>query len=156
MFYSCVSQNPGKTYLISKIIINILLELVIEKGSPGSESIHAPDYLQKIKYNFDYNYHSNYSLDMLEQEYKVSKYRICRDFMKFYNVSPMKYLNDRRIEAVKDALVNTDKQINEICQLAGFDNTNSLIRLFKMKTGITPMTFRRQPPAYDFMDMPII
>lgn len=156
MFYSRVSSDPGKTYHISKIILNILLELLIEKGSPSSDDSHAPDYLLKIKHDFDFKYNNNYSLDVLEQEYGISKYRICRDFLRFYSISPMKYLNYRRIEAVKDALVNTDKRINEICQLVGFDNTNSLIRLFKMKTGVTPMMFRRQPPASDYMDIPVI
>lgn len=156
IFYSYVSSDSGKTYLISKIILNILLGLIIEKGSRGDISSHVPDYLLRIKHDFDFNYPDNFSLDLLEQEYRISKYRICRDFMRVYHIPPMKYLNSRRIEAAKDALVNTDKRINEICQMVGFDNTNNLIRLFKMKTGVTPMVFRKQLPAQTYIDIPLI
>ena len=105
-------------------------------------------YLIEIKNDFDSNYQNHFSLDALEQKFHVSKYRICREFTIYYDLSPIQYLNRVRIKVAKEALIYTDKRINEVGSMIGFDNTNHFIRLFKQQTGVTPLIFRKQPPAY--------
>lgn len=141
-------NDKAFSYLQTKIILDILLEIAIEKESKEQTADYIPDYLTKIKHNFDTKYQNDYSLNSLEQDYHICKYRICREFTKHYNISPIQYLNMKRIEAAKEALLYTDKRINEIGRMVGFENINLLIRLFKKYTGTTPFNYRKKSPEH--------
>lgn len=58
-------------------------------------------------------------------------------------------MNRIRIEKAKELLISTDEKIVEISQMVGIENTNHFIRLFKEKTGVTPLTYRRETPVID-------
>ena len=92
-------------------------------------------------------YGENYSLDELENTYSVSKYRICREFSKYYGASPVQYLNHKRIEEAKKLLLTTNDTIHEIGSKVGIHNTNHFINLFKRETGATPLAFKQDAPV---------
>lgn len=83
-------------------ITNILTEMAVYSGHPATRRDTIPDYLWEIHHLFDTQYGENYSLDELENTYSVSKYRICREFSKYYGASPVQYLNHKRIEEAKN------------------------------------------------------
>ena len=145
--YTQLNKNESKHFLHTKLIIDILLELILEKNQLQETNNFVPEYLLDIKKEFDIHYQSNFSLDEMEQQYHISKYRLCREFSAQYNFSPIQYLNRKRINVAKEALIYTDKRINEISCMVGFENTNHFIRLFKQQTGVTPLAYRKQPPA---------
>lgn len=149
-FYNQLENNMDKHFLHSKFLMNILMDMLIEKDSLERSPTPIPSYLEIIKRTFDLEYNKPFSLDDLEREYHISKYRICREFSAIFNLSPIHYLNNKRIEVAKIALVSTDKRINEIGTMVGIDNTNHFIRLFKKYTGVTPLIYRKQAPAYYF------
>ena len=111
---------------------------------------HVPSYIADMKKNFDTAFNEPYSLDVLSAKYHVNKFRLCREFAKYYEDTPIQYLNRVRIEKAKDLLLHSDEKINVIGQIVGFENTNHFIRLFKEKTGVTPLTYRRETPVTFF------
>ncbi|BCJ96103.1 hypothetical protein acsn021_36720 [Anaerocolumna cellulosilytica] len=141
--YGLLDSGNANYFLHSKFLLDILLETILEKKQAEEQSAHLPEYLIKIKQCFDENYNTKYSLDSLEETFHISKFQLCREFTAAYGVSPIHYLNTVRINAAKEALVYTDKRINEIGRSTGFDNTNHFIRLFKQKTGVTPLNYRK-------------
>ncbi len=142
-FFDQISIKKSDTsFLYSKFILDIILELFIENKRLAEDNLNKPDYLIQIKQNFENCYEKKYTLDSLEQEYHISKYQICREFTAQFGTSPIQYLNQTRIAIAKDALIYTDKRINEIGRMIGLENTNLFIRLFKKQTGVTPLVFR--------------
>ncbi len=81
-------------------------------------------------------------MEELEEQYHISKYRICREFSAAFGLPPLKYLNKRRIEAAQNLLLSGDKRIHEIAADVGYENTNHFINLFKKETGLTPLVYR--------------
>ena len=81
---------------------------------------------------------------MLEKEYNVSKYRIVKDFTRYYKTSPIYYLSKRRIEAAKALLLSTDYKINEIGRMVGYENSTHFINSFKKQTGSTPLHYKKE------------
>lgn len=146
--YMQLEKHSEKHHLHARLLMDLLFELILEKEQAQEKGITIPEYLIEIKNDFDSNYQNHFSLDALEQKFHVSKYRICREFTIYYDLSPIQYLNRVRIKVAKEALIYTDKRINEVGSMIGFDNTNHFIRLFKQQTGVTPLIFRKQPPAY--------
>ena len=130
--------------LDSRLLTDIFSDLLLEniEGDPMKKKI--PVYLQEMKALFDLAYQENYTLDELEDHFSISKYRLCREFHACYGLSPLQYLNEKRIDIAKDLLLTTDYRVHEVGSLVGIDNTNHFICLFKKKTGMTPLAFRRK------------
>ena len=84
-----------------------------------------------------------YSVNMLEKQLGVSKYRLCREFHEVYSLSPIQYLNRRRIEMAEHFLLTTDHKVHVIGAMVGIENTNHFITLFKKFTGTTPQEYRQ-------------
>ncbi len=144
LLYDVLSKSPDKTLIHVRYISDILFELLMEKSRLSEMNPCVLDYIYEIKYDLDYHYMDDITLELLEQKYHISKYQICREFTKHFHISPIQYLNRRKIEAAKKILLHTDKRINEVGRMVGFENPNNLIRQFKKKTGITPLEYRKQ------------
>lgn len=140
-------NDPLSVCRISMWITNILTEMAVYSCHPATHRDTIPDYLREIHHLFDTQYGENYSLDELENTYSVSKYRICREFSKYYGVSPVQYLNHKRIEEAKKLLLTTNDTIHEIGSKVGIHNTNHFINLFKRETGATPLAFKQDAPV---------
>jgi AraC-like DNA-binding protein len=66
-----------------------------------------------------------------------------RDFYKDYEMSPGKWLSQRRLNFAKELLMSTTNTVQEICYDTGFENPSHFIRVFKNNFGNTPMEFRK-------------
>lgn len=133
--------------LRSRDLINFFTQLYLVRAIERTGSYHIPSYIADMHHRFNTAYFEIYSLDELAVEYKINKFRLCREFAKYYEYTPIQYLNKIRIDKAKELLLNTDEKIVAISQMVGFENTNHFIRLFKEKTGVTPLTYRRETPV---------
>ena len=57
-------------------------------------------------------------------------------------VSPLKYLNDLRIELACKYLRNSNYKINQICFFVGFDNPLYFSKMFRRNMGMSPKEYR--------------
>lgn len=131
----------------SRELINFFTQLYLVRAIEQTGSYHIPSYIANMHQRFINAYQELYSLDELALEYGVNKFRLCREFAKYYEYTPIQYLNKIRIEKAKELLLSTDEKIVDIGQMVGFENTNHFIRLFKEKTGVTPLTYRKETPV---------
>jgi len=65
-------------------------------------------------------------------------------FKKTYNIAPMDYLRNLRIEKAKEMLLYSDFSVTLICEKCGFSNLYSFSRTFKTNVGISPFNFRNK------------
>lgn len=65
------------------------------------------------------------------------------EFTKYYGISPMNYLNRKRIEVCKELLENTDYGISDIAHLTGFSSQSYLSQSFRKSCGMTAGTYRK-------------
>jgi len=123
----------------------MLLSHLLEIENP---ILHVPEYLMEMKQLFDTHYEHSYSLDELESNFSISKYRLCREFSNYFGESPIQYLNRVRIANSKILLQNTNLKVHEIGTKVGIENTNHFINLFKRQEGITPLMYRETRLLY--------
>lgn len=133
----------------SRELVNLFTQLYLVRAIEQTGSYHIPSYIADMHHRFTTAYQEPYSLDELALEYGINKFRLCREFAKYYEYTPIQYLNKIRIEKAKELLLSTDEKIVDIGQMVGIENTNHFIRLFKEKTGVTPLTYRRETPVID-------
>ncbi|MCD8335854.1 MAG: helix-turn-helix transcriptional regulator [Lachnospiraceae bacterium] len=131
----------------SKWIVSILSEICafILSGDQSAENI--PDYIAEMKHTLDTSYQAPFRLEDFEERYSIHRDRLCREFSRCYGTPPLQYLNARRIEAAKDLLITTNMRVYEVGNAVGIENTNHFINLFKNRTGLTPMRFKKSAPA---------
>lgn len=141
---SIVTKSIEDEAVHSKLITDLLTEIIIEKNNSQYKTEIIPSYILKIKELFDNNYSEVHTLDSIAKTFHRSKYKLSRDFTKYMNISPIEYLICRRIENAKELLCQTDDMIHDIGISIGMENTNHFISTFKKKTGVTPLTYRNQ------------
>ncbi|NEU66919.1 helix-turn-helix transcriptional regulator [Spirosoma agri] len=88
----------------------------------------------------DTNYGSPLRLTDIAGEAFFSPFHFIRLFRKFYGRTPHQYLIEVRIKQAKRLLL-TDKKVQEVCFLVGFDSPSSFTGLFRKMTGLTPSEF---------------
>jgi AraC-like DNA-binding protein len=80
--------------------------------------------------------------DLALQCYLCPAYFI-REFKKEYNVSPYRYLINRRLDEAKELLYDKKITIKEICNKVGYEDICSFSKLFKRRFGLSPESFRK-------------
>lgn len=140
-----IQQNYVEKELINaKLLTDILTHLAVTRHHSSLSVPSVPAYLVQIREEFDTNYNLTFSLDGLANKYQINKYRICKDFKKYFAVTPFQYLNTVRLEVAKILLGASTLSVNEISYQVGFENPNYFIQLFKKDSGTTPAVYRKQ------------
>ena len=139
-----ISDKTVVGRLRSNDLLNHLLTEYTIEFLKKEEHSKIPPYIEQIHEMFLEHYEENYSLDDLEVKYNISKYRICREFGEYYGMSPLQFLNRRRIRMACHLLETTSYRVHEIGSMVGIDNTNHFISLFKKYEGCTPLEFKRK------------
>ncbi|AYW46731.1 AraC family transcriptional regulator [Tetragenococcus koreensis] len=98
---------------------------------------------QLIKKYLDENYKKELQLKDIAKEFNISTYYLSHLFFESYQVSPINYINNRRIGEAKLLLLNTNKKIKEIANLLGYTDENYFSHFFKNKTGESPLNYKK-------------
>ncbi len=84
------------------------------------------------------------SLKRLSEVTKVTENHISETLSQFLNSNFFHYVNGYRIEAAKQLLKNSDKQVATIAYESGFNSKSTFNNVFKKSVGTTPTVFRNQ------------
>lgn len=96
-----------------------------------------------IKRYIDTHHKENITLDDLSKHAHISKYYMIHAFKKEYGISPIRYLQFRRIAESKLLLEETRMSAGQIAQILGFSSASQFSQCFKRLTTLSPSEFRR-------------
>jgi AraC-like DNA-binding protein len=100
--------------------------------------------IRKACLYFRENLNSNVNIEKLGDELNVGYSYFRQMFRKYTGISPTQYHLSLRIQKAKDLLVSTDQSFKEIAIDLGFESYFYFSRIFKDKTGKSPMEFRKE------------
>lgn len=92
----------------------------------------------------DNHYATPVTLAVLAESFHINSSYLCKLFKEKMNISFVSYLNQVRIDHVKQLLKNPRFSLEEIAEKTGFNNANYLVRVFKRMTGLTVGEYRRK------------
>ncbi len=72
----------------------------------------------------------------------VTKPYLIRLFTKNFGISPLQYINQKKMEKAQLLLITGDLPIKELAYELGFNDHSYFIRLFKKINGVTPQEYR--------------
>ncbi|MHC2990323.1 AraC family transcriptional regulator [Pontibacter sp. HJ8] len=142
------SQYPGRLLMLQYLVGQMLVQLYrISLG--GQQTIVSADNISKVYYRrfqqlikegHTYKKHvEEYARDLFISTGHLS--RICRGIA---GKSPKEILIDYFITEAQLALSDVDRNISDISYTLGFDDPAYFARLFRKRTGLTPMAFRKK------------
>lgn len=67
-----------------------------------------------------------------------------RDFQAAYDMTPHRWLMQKRLTHARQLLRNSDKAVSDIAFECGFENNSHFSRLFKERYNISPLQYRKQ------------
>lgn len=109
-----------------------LLEM---QADVGSDVTAIQEYILK-------HIHVRHTVESLARHFNMSARNLSRVFSKKSGVTLISFLNDARIDAARRLLESTDLSIKEIAGRCGFENRESLRRLFTRRLEIGPADYR--------------
>lgn len=86
---------------------------------------------------------SHLTVESIAHRFCISKTQLYCIFKEVTGLTVSEYITEYRITKAKDFLINTHWSIEIISQAAGYMNLSSFSRVFKLKTGHSPMEYRK-------------
>lgn len=126
-------------YEIAPILFQIICNLSTKSNKQSIISKTA----KTTKELIDESICTNTTIDDIASKLFLSKSHVIREFTKYYGVSPYNYLINQKIAIAKKMLLLHNMNINEISNQLGFDDSHYFSRLFKKKTGLSPLQYRK-------------
>lgn len=83
------------------------------------------------------------SLSTLIDQTGYSHGHVCREFKKYFNCTPIQYLNKQKMIYSTSLLLNSSISVAEIAQILGYSNQSNYIMAFKNFYGIPPNAWRK-------------
>lgn len=81
------------------------------------------------------------NLDLLAKICRMSKHHFCRNFKEVFGISPIRYLNRKRLSRAKEYMLHSDLNITQIGTKVGFADIHYFSKFFKKHERITPQEF---------------
>ena len=85
-----------------------------------------------------------WTLEILASEVGLSRTALSDRFTLYIGLSPIRYLNQRRLHIAADYLRDTKKQVGLIAQDVGYQAETAFSRAFKRELGTSPLEYRRR------------
>lgn len=90
------------------------------------------------------NYMNNITLEDIANAAMVSKSECLRCFRSHFEMTPIQYLIQCRLEMSRHMLGSTDLSVKEIAAKCGFEDAGYFGRLFRKRCGMTPVAYRSE------------
>lgn len=133
------SDNEQVYLKVSEILFKIILELAKNEEHKNKVSYVA----NIVKEALDNSIYRKITVEELAKEINFSKSQMTREFKKHFGVTPYKYLLDRKIVIAKQLLISTGMRVQEISEALGFVDAYYFSDIFKTKTGLSPLGYRK-------------
>lgn len=141
--------SPSSPQLIKTTLRKLLLEVISDYFMPAVESLlnanQTPDMpLWMLQCIEALNHVDNLAsgMDFLVNVSKRSPEHICRAFQKYLHITPVNFINAKRLVYAANLLSHTDKKIVDIAFEVGFLSLSHFYKIFKLEFHMTPLQYR--------------
>ncbi len=132
--------NPDSRILRS-LLECLLSRLLRDCGEPCAKPQPKPSFEAALQY-LQLHFHENPSLSDTARAAHYNPSHFSAIFHSRMQVTYSDYLNTLRVNCAKKLLLTTDLRVGELAQQCGFGSQTNLQRVFREKTGLTPLAFR--------------
>lgn len=123
------------------IIFHELLQFIHQRNQLAS--VHPiPEAAASMKQYLDNHFQEKVRIDDLTRLVYLSHSQVIRLFRASFGITPLEYVESRRLESARIMLKNTSLPVREIAERCGFSDEHYFSGYFKKRTGMSPRTYR--------------
>ena len=140
------NKKSTDSELLASHLLNSLITLVLTDNTDQTtnELNTITDKIQQIKDYLDRNFQKKIPLDMIADEFFISKYHMSREFKKAYGITIANYIIAKRITYAKELLRFTDRKVEEVGRLCGIEDNSYFNKVFRKLEGMTASEYRKK------------
>jgi len=129
--------------LKSKMLIyDLLRNLYREQYMPGNMSKYYNGLEPALKYINEKYTSEDLNISYLAELCNITTTHFARAFKAIYGITPVKYINNLRMEKAVALLTHTSLSITEISEQTGFSDTSYFSKAFKKIHGVSPLNYK--------------
>ncbi len=123
-------------------MVEILLSYFVKHAHP--KAAFNDKRLTTVLDMIQQNINKRISIEDLAANACLTKSYLIRTFRQTLGISPLQYINHKKIQHAQTLLLGSEMSIQEIAHAVGMDDSSYFIRLFKKQIGFTPQEYRKR------------
>lgn len=128
-----------RSFINLSILTTILSKIISYKSGKKK---NYPNWLAQLINTMESDKNYLKGVSFLYETATRSKEHVSRTFRLELGLTPTEYINDQKLQYASNLLINTNIEIIEIGEMAGFNSHSHFYHLFQNKFKITPKQFR--------------
>ena len=140
-------QYPSESSLVingSTSLFHLSAFELVERSDAKENDLDSLTYVMRAMEFLQKNYSERLSAESLADTANMSKSTFLRHFKRYFDATPLEYLNRYRVKEAQRLLEETDMSVTTIAQECGFFDSSHFIKSFKKQSGVSPAAFRQQ------------
>ena len=137
------NKSPDAEIMSSKLIVDLLTLSLTVKNSAQQYDTALKQKLVSVHNYIDDHFTEDLSLEKLSSEFYISKYYLTREYKRIYGKTIFQHIITARINYGKKLLRFSDKSVEEIAHLCGFNDQSYFARQFKKAENLTCFSYRK-------------
>ncbi len=141
-----VEQKEADYSHVCQDLLDILIVVLLRVTGASIKAIEtkrSSKECDRVKRYIDSHFTEDLSLEYLAEMTHLSKFYLVHIFKKEVGVTPIAYLNNKRIEESRSLLSSTNHPISKISEHLGFATQSYFGYCFKAQVGVTPVEYRK-------------
>ena len=145
LLYFSKKENPTE-YLLNLKLKELLVNIICSNENPELVNYFKlvadrskPSLMQVMEENYCFNLKLEEFAKLTNRSLSTFK----RDFQKYYNTTPGKWLTTKRLECASKLIKNNFSNISQIAYKCGFEDISHFSKAFKSHFGIAPSEYAK-------------
>ncbi len=141
-----VNEEKGVHFeaVTSKLLMELLTIAVTVSNTPEQYDSALKQKLASVYSYIEEHFSEDLSLEKLSSEFYISKFYLTREYKKIYGQTIFQHIINSRINYGKKLLRFSNKSIEEISHLCGFNDQSYFARQFKKSENLTCFAYRKK------------
>lgn len=144
MYRYNAEKDVNAEALTSGLIVHLLTIAMTSTGKAELIDSALRQKLQSVNIYIEENFTEDITLERLASEFYISKFYLSREYKKIYGKTIFQHIITCRINCGKKLLRFSDKSVEEIAHLCGFNDQSYFVRQFKKSENVTCFAYRKK------------
>lgn len=136
--------KPSEEQLRRKMVEGLYVLLNTDKNLYASLFDFTAPWKIDLMDFMEQNYMNDLSLEEMASYTGRSLSTFKRDFQKYSELTPQRWITQRRLEAACELLRTSRQKVSEVCWKVGFKNLSHFSKIYKERYGVSPTEMRAE------------
>lgn len=149
IMFGQITDDPRKTQVLYKTTDQIRAAAKILEACTfyvllkDMVRLHRTSFIENLNSFLLAHLHEDLSVDRLTEEFHISKNKLYDSCSRYMPIGIAEHIKNLRIDEARRLLKETDLPVNVISDKVGFNDYNYFCRVFKQKTGVSALRYRK-------------